>query len=608
MTAFLPRLTRRSLKSRQFSNRSQPCLELLEARCLLAVDMVLQWNQYALAALQHDYNSAGSPVDEPGPTQSSRALAIVQAAVYDAAVAVNPIYTPYLFSTTALPGTSLDAAVAQAAHDTLVALFPHQAATFDAELTVSLAGLPTVPAEQGEVLGSGIAAEMLAARANDGSSVNPPYTPGTQPGDWQPDPLHPTQKPVGVGWGSVTPFVISSPSAYQVPPPPALNSPQYTAAYNYLKTIGGDGVITPTIRTPEQTVIGNVWSYDGSPGVGTPPVAYNQIVQVIAKQQGNTEMQNARLFALVNLAMADAGVAAWYTKYAYNYWRPVGAIQDAAADGNPNTKADANWTPLGGAMDNGNPNGPYYTPPFPAYTSGHAAFGSAMFQVVADFYGTNHISFNWTSDEYDGNTVDQYGFTRPKVTRHYDTLSSAMYENAQSRLYLGIHWPWDRDGGMLQGTEVGNYVFQNALLPVNGATPKVVNLPLTPQQGSYASLGDAVRGDMFEIIENAILKLERRGGPRNGPASRLVTSLLGGLGVGSASTSGSSLHSVMQIVIQQPTSTTPAQNSVSVIPGRASLIESQPSTSTNVSHGSSDLGTELDSSGLSSLIITLGNW
>jgi hypothetical protein len=516
MASLLARLFRHHIASRRFRKaRVKLNLEALEDRCVPASDMVMQWNQYAIAAVQNDYN-VGQPSDEPGPTESSRALAIVQAAVYDAAVAVDPIYTPYLFSTKAVPGTSLDAAVAQAAHDTLVALFPHQTRIFNAELVVSLAGIPARPAQLGEQLGSPIAAEMLAGRANDGSSANPSYTPGTQPGDWQPDPLHQTQAPVGVAWGSVTPFIMQSAATYQLPPPPALNSRQYTAAFNYLKAIGGDGVITPTIRTPEQTLIGNYWSYDGSPGIGTPPVAYNEIMEVIAKQEGNTEMQNARLFALGNLAMADAGIAAWDTKYTYNYWRPVTAIRDAATDGNPNTQANPSWTPLGGAMDNGNPNGPYYTPAFPAYDSGHATFGAAMFQVVADFYGTNNIAFNWTSDEYDGHTADQYGYTRPLVTRHYDTLSAAMYENAQSRLYLGIHWPWDRNGGLMQGTAIGNYDFQHALLPVNGPAPKVVMLPLTPQQGTFATLGDAVRGISFEVAEHIRLCAKLNGDKQRG--------------------------------------------------------------------------------------------
>ncbi len=523
-----PKLPRKHQK-----NRCQPQLERLEDRCLLAVDMVMQWNQYALAAVQNDYN-VGQSSDQGGPTRTSRALAIVQAAVYDAAVAVDPIYTPYLFSTPAAPGTSIDAAVAQAAHDTLVALFPHQTAIFNAELASSLQGISPRPALLGEQLGMTVAAEMLAARANDGSNANPAYTPGNLPGQWRPDPLHPTQAPVTPGWGAVTPFTIQSPADYQVPPPPALTSPEYTAAFDMLEAIGGNGITTPTIRTPEQTIIGNYWSYDGSPNIGTPPVEYNQIMDIIAQQEGNTLMQNARLLALANLAMADAAIAAWYTKYTYNFWRPVAAIREAnpgtgpsgLGDGNPNTHGDPNWTPLGGAMDNGNPNGPNYTPAFPADTSGHAAIGSAMFQVVADFYGTNNISFNWTSDEYNGHTVDQYGFVRPLVTRHYDTLSEALYENAQSRIYLGIHWPWDRDGGMTQGTEIGDYTFQHFLLPVNGSIPNVVALPLNPQQGTFASPLDAIRGILFEVGETAILRARLTGSSfGTGGASQVTGSL-----------------------------------------------------------------------------------
>jgi hypothetical protein len=240
-------------------------------------------------------------------------------------------------------------------------------------------------------------------------------------------------------------------------------------------------------------------------------------------------------------------------------------------DGNPNTHGDPNWTPLGGAMDNGNPNGPNYTPAFPAYTSGHAAFGAAMFQVIADFYGTNNISFSWTSDEYDGYTVDQYGFVRPEVTRYYATLSQAMYENAQSRIYLGIHWPWDRDGGLQQGTEVGNYVFQNALLPLSGPTPAVVQLPLTPQHGTFASLGDAMRGIGFEVTEWFILRAEYaagnkpqqgQSGPagdarRQGPGSGSLVNFHNGISsLASPGDVGVSIATALAALQQRPTADT----------------------------------------------------
>jgi hypothetical protein len=536
MMSHMRRLLAKAKSSRKAATgRVRLNLEALEDRCLLSADVVLQWNQYAVNAVQNDYN-VGQPSDQPGPGATSRALAIVQAAVYDAANAVQPTDTPYLFTTTAPQGASLNAAVSQAAHDTLVALFPHQAATFDAELAQSLAGLPPVPAQQGEAVGKHVAAAMLAARATDGSGNPMPYAPGTLPGEWRPDPMHLTQTAVGPDWGSVTPFAIQNPGQYQVPPPPAMTSEKYTDAFDYLKAIGGDGVITSTIRTPVQTLIGNYWSYDGSPGLGTPPVAYNEITQIIAQQQGNTVMQNARLFALVNLAMADAGITAWDTKYAYNFWRPVAAIRESdpgtgpsgLGDGNPNTHGDPNWTPLGGAMDAGNPNGPYYTPAFPAYTSGHAAFGAATFQAIADFYGTNKVPFTWTSDEYSGHTTDQYGFVRPEVTRSYATLSQAMYENAQSRIYLGIHWPWDRDAGILQGTQVANYTFQHVLLPLNAQTPAVVQLPLGPQHGEFASPADAARGITFQVTELNTLRSHHGTPPgtpqgHSGPAGNAIT-------------------------------------------------------------------------------------
>jgi hypothetical protein len=435
--------------------------------------MVLQWNTVALQAIKNDYNP-GQTSEQGGPTRASRALAIVQAAIYDAVDAIDHQYTPYLVDLHASPGTSMDAAVAQAGHDTLTFLFPRQATLFNAALIQSLVGIPSGPANLGVQLGHMAAAAILQARQNDGSNVRMPYTPGIYPGEWRPDPLHPTQVALTPGWGQVTPFALASGSQFRAPPPPALTSEQYTDAFDYVKGLGGDGIHTPTLRTPEQTLIGIFWAYDGIPQLGVPPVEYNEITQVIARQQGNSEVQNARLFALVNLAMADAGITAWDTKYVYNFWRPVAAIRESdpgtgitgLGDGNPNTHGDVNWTPLGAPCDNGCTMGSNFTPPFPAYTSGHATFGAAAFRVLADFYGRDNIAFSWTSDEFNGKTRDQFGNVRPVVTRSYTSFSQAAYENAQSRIYLGIHWPFDRDQGLLQGKEVGDYTFQHILLPL----------------------------------------------------------------------------------------------------------------------------------------------
>src|SRR5262249_13698459 len=169
--------------------------------------------------------------------------------------------------------------------------------TFDVALTSSLAQIADGPSEtDGIAVGHAAASIILAARTNDGSGPDPAFPPGTAPGQWQPDPLHSTQTALGPAWGDVTPFALESGSQFRAPPPPGPNSKAYTDAYNEVMLYGGDGVTTPTLRTPEQTIIGLFWGYDGSPGLGTPPRLYNQIARVIAIQNHNTDIQNARLF------------------------------------------------------------------------------------------------------------------------------------------------------------------------------------------------------------------------------------------------------------------------------------------------------------------------
>jgi hypothetical protein len=453
------RKARRQAPRRQF----RPRVEALEERCLLSGDVVLEWNAIALDALRND-SYLGANAKQAGPDRASRALAIVHAAVFDAVNSIDRSYQPYLIQVPAPPTASITAAVAVAAHDTLVALFPDYKATLDARLAADLASLTDTPPGL-QALGAGVghtvAAIILDARSHDGSDLPITYTPGTRPGDWQPDPLHPDQTAHGPLWGDVTPFGMESAEQFHVPPPPALTSQDYTDAFNEVKSLGA---ADSTTRTPEQTQIALFWGYDGSPGLATPPRLYNQIAEVLAVQQHNSVVENARFFALVNFAMADAGIACWDGKYDYNFWRPVTAIRAADTDGNPDTVADPDWAPLGAPADNGS--GTNFTPPFPAYASGHATFGAALFQMMADFFGTDDIHFTIGSDEFNGVTKDQNGVVRPLVKRSFDSFSAAAEENGQSRIYLGIHWHFDKVEGITCGDHIADYIFANLLRPV----------------------------------------------------------------------------------------------------------------------------------------------
>jgi hypothetical protein len=487
------------------SVRRQPMVEALEDRCLPSVDVVLEWNAIALDAMKND-SLLGANQKQVGPTHGSRALAIVQAAVFDAVNSIDQSYTPYLINLHAPSGSSITAAAAQAAHDTLVALYPDFKPTLDADLTADLQTVSSPLSRfEGVLVGKIVAKLILFVRSNDGSNVPMPYTPGTLPGQWQPDPLHPNQKALGSLWGSVTPFALRSAEQFHVPPPPALTSQEYADAYNEVMSLGGDGVTTPITRTAEQTQIGIFWGYDGSPGLSTPPRFYNQIAETLAVQEHNSVIQNARFFALIDIAMADAGIACWDAKYDYNFWRPVTAIRAGDTDGNPDTIADPNWTPLGAPADNGG--GTNFTPPFPAYASGHATFGGALFRMMADFFGRDDISFTLSSDEFNGITRDQNGVVRPVVTRSFDSFSQAAEENGQSRIYLGIHWSFDKIQGIKQGTEIADYIFAHFLRSkFGGGSPR--NAPL-----SLTISGSGDQGGSFDrTLASALI------GTRPGPA------------------------------------------------------------------------------------------
>ncbi len=447
-----------------------------------ALGALLHWNRIALDTTAIDHTpplARESRVfgEQLGPGRSSKALAVVHLAIFEAVNAIAGGYESYVGLPAAPGAVSMEAAIAQAAHDALVALYPSHAPRLAAELALSLGAVRDSAAkDSGGLLGRAAAAATLAMRAGDGADHLEPlygigYVASDEPGAWRQDPvsLHPLA--LGARWSEVRPFVLASASQFRAPPPPPIDSAEYAAAYTEVSSLGGDGIATPTARTDEQTFVATFWAYDGAPGLGTPPRLYSQIAVLIAGLRGSSVADTARLLALVHVAMADTAIAVWESKYVYNYWRPVTGIREAdsgtgptgAGDGNPGTAGDPGFAPLGAPASNGS--GPDFTPPFPAYPSGHAGFGSALFQTLRRFYGTDAIPFTFVSDEWNGRTRDSRGDLRPFRPRGFVSLSQAEEENGQSRIYLGIHWSFDKTEGNAIGRGVADLVFDRILRP-----------------------------------------------------------------------------------------------------------------------------------------------
>jgi hypothetical protein len=449
-------------------------------------ELIRHWNSVAIDAsgLDHTPVQPGENRvfgEQLGPTRASRAIAIVQIAVFDAINAITHSCKSYSGIPDAAGDTSMECAIMEAAHDTLCAMFPSQTPTFDSTLAGELVQIKTSKdsISKGIALGKSAAAACLALRANDGSNVAEPqlgvdFITGTQPGQWRQDPISLGPLAVGAHWGDVKPFVLQSASQFRAPPPPALDSAEYAAAYEEAKAYGGDGIITPTIRTLEQTHIGNFWAYDGTPSLCAPPRLYNELIMHIADQMGTSSdpVALSRLLAVANTALADTAIAIWESKFYYNFWRPVTAIRESDSgagpsglgDGNDATVGDPNFTPLGAPASN--LNGPNFTPPFPSYPSGHGGFGGALFEVLRKFYGRDDVSFTFVSDEFNGITKDNTGTTRPLLPRTFCTFSQAEEENGQSRIYLGIHWSFDKTEAITEGRRVADYVLANAFTPL----------------------------------------------------------------------------------------------------------------------------------------------
>jgi hypothetical protein len=430
----------------------------LEDRSLPSAAFVPNWNDLLVDVER---------VRGQGNQMSARALAMMNGAVYDSVNAIAPTHTVYHVDARAFPDVataSPDAAAAQAAHDVAYALFTQSAdrARFDALLAAELAEVPDGPTETtGVALGSYVAGQILAWRANDGSAPPPvvTYTIGTDPGDWQPTPPAFNPIPATPWWPGVTPFAIESGSQFRPGPPPTLSSADYAAAFAQVKSLGE---LHSTTRTPEQTEIARFWA---DPATNSGVAIWSQITETVSKAHDLTLADNARLYAEVSVANADAFIAGFDAKYTYNFWRPVTAIRAAETDGNPATAPDSAWTPL------------INTPNHPSYVSLHADQSRAAAEALAAFFGTDQISFSATVGT---------------VERSFHKFTDAAKEAGKSRIFAGIHWSFDMAAGENLGRKVGQFVADHYFQPLPGsggealtaadAAPKTVHRSLRDRQ------------------------------------------------------------------------------------------------------------------------------
>jgi hypothetical protein len=398
-------------------------------------------------------------------------MAIAHIAMFEAVNAYYQQYQSYAGVAPVHGDVSVDYAIAQSAHDALVWLYPSQQPRLDALLASDVATIQGDPAAlaAGKALGQAAAAAIIALRSNDGSFTQEPvigvnYTLKTGPGYYAIDPISQNTTALGALWYQVKPFVMTSASQFRPAPPPALTSDQFTYAYYQVETLGGDPTHgTPTTRTKQETTEGIFWTYDAAPNICAPPRMYNQVARTLAFQRGlpNVEVA-ARYLAVLNTAMADAGIAAWDAKWFYSFWRPETAIRYTGNTGNPFLKPNPNWYPLGAQATN--QTAPNFTPPFPAYPSGHATFGGAVFETLRAYYRDN-TPFNFVSDEFDGQNYSDTGQLMPYEPQNFSSLSAAEYQNAESRIWIGVHWQFDADVGDSVGRAVADYVLTHSFQP-----------------------------------------------------------------------------------------------------------------------------------------------
>jgi len=392
-------------------------------------NVVVDWNRNLLVIIR----THGA---QPATVHPTRSFAMMHAAIYDAVNAIDRTHEPYAASVppTSQPA-SQEAAAATAAHEVLVNLYPAFQATLDAELQKSLSQIPDgTPKTEGIKIGQAVGARILALRSNDGSNAQPiPYVFGHAPGDYQSTPPNFPPQPQFTHWSHVTPFALEHANQFRPGPPPALESDIYSDAFNEVKTLG---ILNPTVNTTEQELIGRFWN-------GAIQNYWNEITQTAVLPEGLTTAQSARLFALVNLSLADGVIAFYDAKYIYNFWRPVTAIRSAGIN-NPDIVPDPSWLPL-----------VINTTPDPSYPGAHAVISAAAAAVLNSVLHHDHFDFIVTSE------------VLPGTTRSFQSFSAAADEATMSRIFAGVHFRFDLTTGQRLGQNVADFVVDHFLTPVS---------------------------------------------------------------------------------------------------------------------------------------------
>ena len=396
-----------------------------------STDEVIQWNKTLLTIVR-------TPGVQPATVHPTRSFAIMHAAIYDAVNAIDASHKPYLVHVEHVsPHGSQEAAAAAAAHETLIELYPAFQTSLDQQYEQSLAQIMEgADKTTGIDVGRAAALAILTLRSDDGSASPPiPYVFGNAPGDYQSTPPNFPAQPVFTHWPRVAPFALERANQFRLGPPPALISAEYTTDFNEVKSLG---IVNSTAATADQALIGRFWN-------GAIQNYWNEIAQTAVLAHHLTIAQSARVFALLNLTLADEVIAFYDTKYTYNLWRPVTAIRAAATDGNPDTAADPNWLPQPGK-----------TAADPSYPGAHATISAGGAFVLRNLFGNEPFQMSVTSE------------VLPGVVRSFDSVAAIENEASLSRIYSGQHFRSDENAGEKLGNAVADFVVDNSLTRVDG--------------------------------------------------------------------------------------------------------------------------------------------